>query len=194
MANAAGGWLARLVSFANLKSGNRALLIRAWMNHAVGDRRRERSDTMRQCCRTRRMSRMPPRHSLRSILAAALIALTMVYPLAAQAEERPVSGDLIRKPSIERARELLKAAGYKNERVVYMQPADSALINPIGLVVMDRMRQAGFNLDVQTSDWSSITQRWVKKAPLDQGGWSVVPVIYVGFDMANPLGNPGNRL
>ena len=35
------------------------------------------------------------------------------------------------QPSLERARALLKEAGYDNERVVIMQPADSALINPM---------------------------------------------------------------
>jgi peptide/nickel transport system substrate-binding protein len=86
---------------------------------------------------------------------------------------------------------LLAQAGYKGERVVFMLPADSLLINPIGLVVIDQMRKAGFNLDVQTSDWSSLASRWIKQAPLDQGGWSVLPVIYPGFDLGEPLSNPG---
>ncbi|WP_236038777.1 periplasmic substrate-binding domain-containing protein [Belnapia arida] len=71
-----------------------------------------------------------------------------------------------------------------------MQPGDSALINPIGLVMIDRLKQAGFNLDVQTSDWSSLAQRWIQRRPLDQGGWSLLPIIYTGFDLANPLSNP----
>ncbi|MBR0667016.1 ABC transporter substrate-binding protein [Roseomonas hellenica] len=97
----------------------------------------------------------------------------------------------MRDTSIARARELLRQAGYSNERVVFLQPGDSALINPIGLVMIDRLRQAGFNLDVQTSDWSSHAQRWIQRQPLNQGGWSLIPVIYTGFDLANPLSNPG---
>ncbi len=93
--------------------------------------------------------------------------------------------------SMEHARDLLKQSGYKNERVVFLLPGDSALLNPIGTVMADQLKRAGFNLDVQTQDWSSIAQRWVGNAPLDAGGWSVVPVVYPGFDMANPLGNPG---
>jgi peptide/nickel transport system substrate-binding protein len=102
-----------------------------------------------------------------------------------------VGGDIIRDPSIEKAKALLQQAGYKGEKIVWLQPADSALINPLGQVVMDLMKQAGFNLDVQTSDWSSIAQRWNQNQPLDQGGWNLVPVVYTGFDMSDPLGNPG---
>ncbi len=97
----------------------------------------------------------------------------------------------ITRPSIERAKELLREAGYANERVVLLHPLDSPLLNPFGLVLIDRMRQAGFNLDVQGSDWSSIAQRWVQRQPLDRGGWSVVPVVYTGFDMSDPLSNLG---
>jgi len=100
-------------------------------------------------------------------------------------------GDIIRSPSLERARALLREAGYNNERVGVALPADSILLNPFGLVLIDRMRRAGFNVDVQTSDWSSIAQRWVQRAPIAAGGWSVVPVVYTGFDMADPLSNLG---
>ena len=103
----------------------------------------------------------------------------------------PAGTEPVRETSVARARDLLRQAGYGGERVVFLQPADSALINPIGLVMIDRLKQAGMNLDVQTSDWSSHAQRWIQRQPLDQGGWSLLPVIYTGFDLANPLSNPG---
>jgi peptide/nickel transport system substrate-binding protein len=31
----------------------------------------------------------------------------------------------------------------------------------------------------------------VQRQPLDRGGWSVVPVVYTGFDMSDPLSNLG---
>ena len=100
-----------------------------------------------------------------------------------------VGGDIIRSPSIERAKQLLQQAGYKGEKIVLLQPADSALINPMALVVIDLLKRAGFNLEVSTSDWSSIAQRWVAREPIEKGGWNLVPVIYTGFDMADPLSN-----
>ena len=100
-------------------------------------------------------------------------------------------GDTIRRPSLERARALLREGGYTNQRVVIGQPADSMLINPSALVVIDRLKRAGFNLDVVTADWSTLAQRWVRNDPPEQGGWNLLPVVYTGFDMANPLSNPG---
>src|SRR3954468_1080237 len=100
-------------------------------------------------------------------------------------------GDIIRQPSLEREKALLQQAGYNNERIAILQPADSALINPMALVVIDRLKRAGFNLDVQAADWSSIAGRWVAREPIDRGGWNLVPVIYTGFDLADPLSNVG---
>ena len=59
------------------------------------------------------------------------------------------------------------------------------------MVVIDRLKRAGFNLDVKTRDWSSIAERWVAREPIDHGGWNLVPVIYTGFDMLDPLSNVG---
>ncbi|MFC3127336.1 ABC transporter substrate-binding protein [Pseudoroseomonas globiformis] len=102
-----------------------------------------------------------------------------------------VGTEPVRENGIARAKALLQQAGYAGQRVVFLQPADSALINPIGLVMLERLKQAGFNLDVQTADWSSHAQRWIQRQPLAQGGWSLLPVVYTGFDLANPLSNPG---
>lgn len=99
--------------------------------------------------------------------------------------------DQIAEPSIEKAKALLAEAGYKNEKVVVLHPLDSPLLNPFGSVLIDRMKRAGFNLDVQGLEWSAIAQRWSQKNPLESGGWSVVPVVYTGFDMADPLSNLG---
>jgi peptide/nickel transport system substrate-binding protein len=95
--------------------------------------------------------------------------------------------DALRHPGAERARALLREAGYNNERIVLLHSTDSALINPISLVVIDQIRRAGFNLEVVSGDYSSLAQRRLKKAPLDQGGWSLMPVVFSGYDMINPL-------
>ena len=105
--------------------------------------------------------------------------------------ESSLGTESIARPSLDRSKELLREAGYNNERVVLLHPLDSALLNPFGLVLIDRMKRGGFNVDVQGADWSSIAQRWVQRNPLDRGGWSVVPVVYTGFDMADPLANLG---
>lgn len=98
--------------------------------------------------------------------------------------------EIYKSAGIERARALLKEAGYKNERVVLLHAASSALLDPVGVVVADQMRRAGFNVDVKTSDYATVAERRKSKAPVENGGWSVVPIVWNGIDMVNPLSDP----
>ena len=93
----------------------------------------------------------------------------------------------LREPSAEKARALLKEAGYKDEKIVLLHSIDSATINPISLVLIDQLKRAGFNLEVVSSDYSSLAQRRTKKDPIEQGGWNLMPVVWSGYDMINPL-------
>ena len=95
----------------------------------------------------------------------------------------------LRQTSLERARALLREAGYNNERVVLLHSLDSITLNPISLVVIDRMRRAGFNVDVAASDYSTAAQRRLRRDPVENGGWSVIPVVWNGYDLANPIGH-----
>ncbi|MCZ8315118.1 ABC transporter substrate-binding protein [Phreatobacter sp.] len=115
---------------------------------------------------------------------------TSMFMCGAPYENTGGSAELA-QTSIAKAKALLAEGGYKNEKIVLLHPLDSSLLNPFGSVLIDRMKQAGFNLDVQGLEWSAIAQRWVQKNPLDQGGWSVIPVVYTGFDMSDPLSNLG---
>jgi peptide/nickel transport system substrate-binding protein len=90
-----------------------------------------------------------------------------------------------------RAKALLKEAGYKNEPIVFLHAASSAILNPVGLVVAEQLRQAGFNVDFKTSDYATVAQRRFSREPVEKGGWSIVPLISNGIDMVNPLANMG---
>ena len=95
--------------------------------------------------------------------------------------------EALRYPSADKAREMFKAAGYKGERIVLLHSTDSAQINPISLVVIEQLKRAGLNLDVASADYSFLAQRRLKKDPIDQGGWNLMPVVWSGYDMINPL-------
>jgi peptide/nickel transport system substrate-binding protein len=82
---------------------------------------------------------------------------------------------------------MFKDAGYKGERIVFPHATDSAQINPISLVVIEQLKRAGLNLDVYPADYSFQAQRRLKKDPIDQGGWDLMPVVWSGYDMINPL-------
>jgi peptide/nickel transport system substrate-binding protein len=98
---------------------------------------------------------------------------------------------VFRDAGAERARQLLKEAGYHDEPVAFLHASSSALLNPIGLVVADQLRQAGFNVDLRTSDYATVAQRRFSRETVEKGGWSVVPLIANGIDMVNPLSNLG---
>ncbi len=98
--------------------------------------------------------------------------------------------DVYRNAGTEHARELLKQAGYNNEPVVLLHAATSAILNPVGLIVADQMRRAGFNVDVRTSDFATVAERRRSRAPVEGGGWSVIPIVWNGIDMVNPLSDP----
>jgi len=88
------------------------------------------------------------------------------------------------------ARALLRQSGYRNEPVVFLHAQTSALLNPIGLVMSDQLRRAGFNVDLRSSDYATVAQKRLSRAPVNQGGWSVAPLVLNGIDMVNPLNNP----
>ena len=95
--------------------------------------------------------------------------------------------EALRHPNAETARAMFKAAGYQGERIVLLHSTDSAQIAPISLVVIEQLKRAGLNLDVYAADYSFQAQRRLKKDPIDQGGWNLMPVVWSGYDMINPL-------
>ena len=98
--------------------------------------------------------------------------------------------DVFKSAGTDRAKALLKQAGYHGEPVVLLHAASSAILNAVGLVVADQLKQAGFNVDFETSDYATVAKRRLSKAPVEQGGWSVVPIVWNGIDLVNPLADP----
>lgn len=89
----------------------------------------------------------------------------------------------------------LAAAGYKGERVVMLGPSDYPSTYALALVAADAFRQAGVNVDLQTSDWGTVVQRRASRQPPDKGGWNVFFTYLNGtnnFDPASALGIRGN--
>jgi len=103
--------------------------------------------------------------------------------------ETDAGAEGLRSFSLDRARAALRESGYNNERVVVLHSLDSALINPITLVLAEQMRRVGFNVDMASHDFSTLAQRRLNREPVECGGWSVMPVVWAGYDLANPLAN-----
>lgn len=75
--------------------------------------------------------------------------------------------------SIDKAKALLKAAGYNGEKVVIISPADVPTIGPMGDVTYDILKQMGMSVELAAVDWATLTNRRASKEPVEKGGWSI---------------------
>jgi peptide/nickel transport system substrate-binding protein len=91
------------------------------------------------------------------------------------------------KPQLEKARALLKEAGYQNEPVVLLYPANFAVLNKFPPVMAALLKQAGFNVDMQSMDWPTLVARRAMKNLSTQGGWNAFITGWIIPDNINPL-------
>ncbi|MGE0421891.1 MAG: ABC transporter substrate-binding protein [Reyranellaceae bacterium] len=86
-----------------------------------------------------------------------------------------------------KALQLLKEAGYKGEPITILAATDHNTITPATQVLIQAMREAGINLDVQSMDWGSVVSRRAKKEPPAQGGWNIFVTTTGGVGSSNPV-------
>jgi peptide/nickel transport system substrate-binding protein len=110
-------------------------------------------------------------------------------PMASDAGNAPLAG----KRDLDKAKALIKEAGYKGEPIVVMSATDQPIVNSQALVTVDLMRKIGLNVDLQAMDWGTLITRRASKEPVDKGGWNVFFTWFVGPDMANPALNAALR-
>jgi peptide/nickel transport system substrate-binding protein len=89
--------------------------------------------------------------------------------------------------NFDRARTMLKEAGYDGRPVVLMQSTDLVVLTNLAPVAKDLMARAGFNVDMQSMDWQTLVARRVKKDPPSAGGWNAALTSWVAADILNPV-------
>jgi peptide/nickel transport system substrate-binding protein len=98
--------------------------------------------------------------------------------------------EALRAPrDVNKARQMLKDAGYRGEKVALMAPTDFASINALSQVTGDLFNRIGLNVDYQAVDWGTVVQRWNSKQPVEQGGWSAFCTFTTGASTINPADN-----
>jgi peptide/nickel transport system substrate-binding protein len=100
-----------------------------------------------------------------------------------------VGSEPFRQPNVERARQLLREAGYNGEPIVVLQPTDRAQYNAATMVLIQSLRRAGVNVDVQAMDWSTLLSRRASRNRPDQGGYHLFITTHGGPDTAAPVSN-----
>lgn len=91
---------------------------------------------------------------------------------------------LLHDPSVAAARTALKATGYGGEPVVVMVANDLEAPRVSSTILAERLKQAGFTVDLQVMDWAALLARRTKKA-----GWNVFGIHALGLDLSSPLTN-----
>jgi peptide/nickel transport system substrate-binding protein len=97
----------------------------------------------------------------------------------------------VMRGDLEKAKALLKEAGYDGTKVVLMHPTDVYSINTYPIVTAQALRKIGMNVDVQAMDWQTLVGRRAKQEPVAQGGWNMFHTNWVAQDVMNPIANAG---
>ncbi|MBR0648521.1 ABC transporter substrate-binding protein [Roseomonas terrae] len=106
-------------------------------------------------------------------------------PMASDAGLEPLKGPR----NYDRVKQALRAAGYRDEKVVFMIPSTSAPNAAMGAVVEDQFRRAGLNVEIYSVEFNAMLQRRNRKGPVSDGGWSAFITNWAGTDWLNPAGH-----
>ena len=76
-------------------------------------------------------------------------------------------------PNVNKAKELFQKAGYDGRPVTLLHATNIDFMNNAAQIAAQRLRSAGVNVQLATSDWGGVVTRRAVKTPPDQGGWNI---------------------
>jgi peptide/nickel transport system substrate-binding protein len=106
-------------------------------------------------------------------------------PMASKAGSEAMTG----KRDYDKAKQLVKEAGYNGEKIVVLDAVDQPLIHAEALVTADILKQIGLNVEYVASDWGTVVTRRASKKPPAEGGWNMFETGWVGSDLIDPSTN-----
>jgi peptide/nickel transport system substrate-binding protein len=91
----------------------------------------------------------------------------------------------------EKAKQLLKESGYKNEPVVILSASDNKVVTEMALITDQALKEVGFNTRLDIMDWSTLlVRRQTRESPeTNRAGWNVIFSYAAGNFMGNPITN-----
>ena len=99
------------------------------------------------------------------------------------------SESLVKGNGMAEAKKLLAESGYDGTPVVLMAPGDVVTLKAQPIVAAQLLRDAGFKVDVQATDWQTVVTRRASQKPPKEGGWNIFFTNWVGADVVNPIAN-----
>ncbi len=89
----------------------------------------------------------------------------------------------------EKAKALLREAGYDGTPLVIMHPTDDKFQDDVVTVLVQQLRDAGFTVDDRTIDLATMFSWRTKKDPAANGGWHIFHTGWSGVDLMSPATN-----
>jgi peptide/nickel transport system substrate-binding protein len=99
------------------------------------------------------------------------------------------SDSLVKGNGMAEAKKLLAESGYDGTPVVVMAPGDVVAVKAQPIVAAQLLREAGFKVDVQATDWQTVVARRASQKPPKEGGWNMFFTNWVAADAVNPIAN-----
>lgn len=99
------------------------------------------------------------------------------------------SESLVKGNGMDAAKKALAESGYDGTPVVIMAPGDVVQLKAQPIVSAQLLREAGFKVDVQATDWQTVVTRRVSQKPPKEGGWNMFFTNWAAPDIANPVAN-----
>jgi peptide/nickel transport system substrate-binding protein len=96
---------------------------------------------------------------------------------------------LVKGNGMAEAKKLLAESGYDGTPVVVMAPGDVVTLKAQPIVAAQLLREAGFKVDLQATDWQTVVSRRASQKPDSEGGWDMFFTNWVGADVLNPVVN-----
>ena len=89
--------------------------------------------------------------------------------------------------NFEKARAVLKDAGYDGTPIVLMHSTDLHVLANVAPVAKQLMEKAGFKVDMQSMDMQTMVARRAKRDPIDKGGWHAFITSPTSLDGLDPI-------
>ena len=97
------------------------------------------------------------------------------------------SQTLVKGDGMAEARKLLAASGYDGTPVVILAPGDAVPLKAQPVVAAQLLREAGFKVDLQATDWQTVVSRRASQKPPKEGGWNMFFTNFTSAEAANPI-------
>ena len=90
---------------------------------------------------------------------ASLWQLCPAYFFCGTPLESNVAGELFNERNLDKARRLLKEAGYAGEKITILSAVDNAFTHPPGIVLDQTLKKIGLNVDFPSIDFATLAAR-----------------------------------